>query len=148
MYRSKLKCLPLLVTSRESNICSFVNSHPNGDDDKCFFSYLDKYLNNVTVKAGNPIWRERISTVDLIVLASSDQLLFVLKKTIFLSYKTRYLNEEVNCTGAPPFSKGSLVSRCPNVVTYLIFCRYLIIYTSIFSYYLLTYLKLLSVNFF
>ena len=43
-----------------------------------------------------------ISTIDLLVLASLDQLLSLLKMYIFLSYKTSYLNEEVNRTGPSP----------------------------------------------
>ncbi len=41
--------------------------------------------------------RERLSTVDLLVLTSSDQL-FLLAKNIFPFYRTSYLKEEVNCT--------------------------------------------------
>jgi hypothetical protein len=36
--------------------------------------------------------------VDLIVLTSSDQLVFTLMGYFFLFYKTAYLNEEFKCT--------------------------------------------------
>ncbi len=49
---------------------------------------------------GNPFFRERISTVDLLVLTSLDQLLFLLWILFIFFYKTSYLNEEVNCTEA------------------------------------------------
>jgi hypothetical protein len=42
--------------------------------------------------AGNPYLRGRISTVDLLVLISFDQLIFI----------SSYLNEEVNCTDPFP----------------------------------------------
>jgi hypothetical protein len=48
--------------------------------------------------AGNPHWTERISTVDLLVLTCSDQLLSILKTHIFLFYQIGCLNEEVNCS--------------------------------------------------
>jgi len=49
--------------------------------------------------AGNPYWRGRISTIELLILTSSNQLLFVLKLCIYnLFYETSYLNKEVNCT--------------------------------------------------
>jgi hypothetical protein len=38
----------------------------------------------------------RLSTVDLLVLTSLDQLLFILKIVFTFFYKTSYLNEEVN----------------------------------------------------
>jgi hypothetical protein len=46
--------------------------------------------------AMNPFWRERISMVDLIVLTSLEELLFMLK--ILLFCKTSYHDEEVDCT--------------------------------------------------
>ncbi len=51
--------------------------------------------------AGKPYWRGSISTVDLLVLTSLDQLLWELKLN-FPFYKTTYLNEEVNCTEPSP----------------------------------------------
>jgi hypothetical protein len=52
-----------------------------------------------------------LTTVDLLVLTSLDQLLFILKIlfTLFLFYKPGYLNEEVNCTEPSP--SVSLFSR-------------------------------------
>ncbi len=52
------------------------------------------------VKAGKSYWRGRLSTVDLLVPTSLDQLLFISKIlfTFFLKKKTIYPNEEVNCT--------------------------------------------------
>ncbi len=46
--------------------------------------------------------RERLSTVDLQVLNSLDQLLFILKNLFTFFYKTSYFNEEVNCTEPSP----------------------------------------------
>jgi hypothetical protein len=51
-------------------------------------------------RAGNPNWRRRVSTVDLLVLTSLDQLLFW--KYFSPYYKTSYLNEEVDCTEPSP----------------------------------------------
>jgi hypothetical protein len=45
--------------------------------------------------------RERINTAVLLVLTSSDKLLFK-RNYIFLFYKTTYSNEEVNCTEPHP----------------------------------------------
>jgi hypothetical protein len=52
----------------------------------------DLLAKTAMVESGNPYWRGRISTVDLLVPSSSDQLLFILK----------LLNEEVNCTETSP----------------------------------------------
>jgi len=49
-------------------------------------------------KAGESDRRGRLSTVDLRVLASLDQLLFILKILFTFFYKTTYPNEKVNCT--------------------------------------------------
>jgi hypothetical protein len=43
----------------------------------------------------------RLSTVDLLVLTSLDQLLLIVD-IIYLLYKTSYFNEEVNCTEPSP----------------------------------------------
>jgi hypothetical protein len=43
-----------------------------------------------------------VFTVNLLVLASLDQLVFILKFLITFFYKTSYLNEEVNCTEPSP----------------------------------------------
>jgi len=59
------------------------------------------------VTPGNGVLRGRISTIDLLVLNSSDQLLLVL---IFFSfYQTSYLIEDVNIT--EPYSEGYLVTH-------------------------------------
>ncbi len=46
--------------------------------------------------AGKSYWGWRLSTVDLLVLTSLDQLVFILKILFSFFYKTSYLNEEVN----------------------------------------------------
>jgi hypothetical protein len=53
---------------------------------------------------GNPYWRGQLSTVDLHLLTSIDQLHLILK-ILFTFYKTSYLNEEVNCTEPSPSVK-------------------------------------------
>jgi hypothetical protein len=40
----------------------------------------------------------RLSTVDLLARSSLDELLFKIDNIIHVSYKTSYLEEEVNCT--------------------------------------------------
>jgi hypothetical protein len=47
---------------------------------------------------GNPYRSGRFSTIDLLVLTSSDQHPFYSEKYIFNSFKTRYFNKEVNRT--------------------------------------------------
>jgi len=49
----------------------------------------------------------RISTIDLLVLTSSDRLLFMIKKYFSFFDRTSYLNKEANST--EPFSKCSLL---------------------------------------
>jgi hypothetical protein len=49
----------------------------------------------------NPFLRGRISTVDLLVVTCSDQLLLILEN-IFIFHKTSYLNGEVNRTDPFP----------------------------------------------
>ncbi len=44
-----------------------------------------------------PLLKGRLSTIDLPVLTSLDQLFFN-ENVIYLFYKTGYLNEEVKCT--------------------------------------------------
>ncbi len=51
--------------------------------------------------AGKSYWRESLSTVDLLVPASLDQLLSLLR-ILFFFYKTSKLNEKVNCTQPSP----------------------------------------------
>jgi hypothetical protein len=51
----------------------------------------------VLVIPGNPYWRDRISTADLLLLTSLDQLIFKMNE-YFPLLQIRYLNEEVNCT--------------------------------------------------
>jgi hypothetical protein len=62
---------------------------------------------NTFRKCKESLLKERINTIDLRVLTSSDELLFIMKLYFFFT-KTTYLNE-VNCT-EPPFSKGFLVN--------------------------------------
>jgi len=51
---------------------------------------------------GNTHWRGMFSTVDLLVLTSLDQLLWILKIYIYSFYKTSYLYKEVKCTEPSP----------------------------------------------
>jgi hypothetical protein len=46
--------------------------------------------------------RVRLSTVDLLVLASLDQFFFYIENIINRFYKTIYLNQEVNCSEPSP----------------------------------------------
>ncbi len=55
-----------------------------------------------TFQLGNPYRRERVSTVDLLVLPSLDPLIFIIK-LFLLFYKKSYLNEEVNRTDHSPY---------------------------------------------
>ncbi len=57
-------------------------------------------------KPGNSYWRGRISTIDLLALISSHQLLSIFKRGFYFFNKTGNLKEEVNRT--EPSSKGSL----------------------------------------
>ncbi len=57
------------------------------------------------VLAGKSYWRGRLSTVDLLVLSSLDQLLFLWKYYLPF-YKTSCPNEEVNCS--EPFPSVSI----------------------------------------
>ncbi len=54
-----------------------------------------------TATAGNPYRRRRLITLDLLVLASLDQLLLILQ-TLFTFYKKSCLNEVVNRTEPSP----------------------------------------------
>jgi hypothetical protein len=47
-------------------------------------------------------WKGRHSTVDLLVLTSRDQLIFILNILFSFFYKTSCLNEEGNCTELSP----------------------------------------------
>jgi hypothetical protein len=59
---------------------------------------------------GNPSGRKMLSTIDLLALTSSDQLLFVPEKDVFFFfYKTSYLIKVVN--GTDPFP--SVRVPCP-----------------------------------
>ncbi len=58
-------------------------------------------LISVCLRTGNPHWRGRLSTVDLLVITSLVKLLLILKHYL-LSNKTSYLNEEVNRTDLSP----------------------------------------------
>ncbi len=49
-------------------------------------------------KSGQGILTGRISTINLLVLTSSNYLLLIVKMHIFLFLQTSYLNKEVNCT--------------------------------------------------
>jgi hypothetical protein len=61
-----------------------------------------------SLQPGNPYWRGCLSTVDLLVLTSLDQLLVILQTTFTFFSKTRYLNKEVNRTEPSP----SVSVRC------------------------------------
>jgi len=58
---------------------------------------------------GKSYWRARLSTVDLLVLTSINQLLFTMK-ILFTFYKTSYLNKEANCS--EPFPSVSIPWKC------------------------------------
>ncbi len=58
-----------------------------------------------TVNQGNSYWSGRISTIDLLVLTSSDQLFFILKVSLFFLTKQPTLKG-----GLLYFSKSSLVN--------------------------------------
>ncbi len=72
-------------------------------------------------KQGNPCWRVIISTVEHLVLTSSDQLFSYRNYTFLFFFKTTYLNE-VNNTESSPFSKGSLGKQinCNSLVSQLL----------------------------
>ncbi len=59
-------------------------------------------------------WRGRLPTVNLLVLTSLNQLLFIIK-ILFTFHKTSYLNEEVNFTEPSPSANISWT----NSITYL-----------------------------
>ncbi len=52
--------------------------------------------------AGKPYWKGRISTVDLLLLTSSDRLLTILNLYFSIFYRTTFLNKEVNRTEPSP----------------------------------------------
>jgi hypothetical protein len=69
-------------------------------------------------RAGNSHRKGRLSTDDLLVITSLDQLLLKLQILLKFFYKTSYLNEVVNCTEpftvqSLPLSKCSPLSRIP-----------------------------------
>ncbi len=66
-----------------------------------------KFTNTLTTTlrlyhAGNPYWKGRISTVDLLVLTSSNQLLIILKKCLYFIQNNLSQYKEVNCTYSSP----------------------------------------------
>ncbi len=65
---------------------------------KIFFWFpRDRILSDWNLTAGNPYWRGKHCTVNLLVLTSFDQLLLIMLTLITFFHKTRYFNEEVNC---------------------------------------------------
>ncbi len=92
-----------MIIKRSSLLKSFIGW---GTADKTQVSYKEKpKMPSATlelIKAGKPYWGGRLSTVDLLVLTSLDQLLLIIKFLFHLCYKTSYLNEEVNCTVPSP----------------------------------------------
>jgi hypothetical protein len=64
---------------------------------ECRYAKCRGSRKKVLVETGNPYLRGRISTVDHLVLTSSDRQLLILQNISSFFYKTRYLNEEVNC---------------------------------------------------
>ncbi len=80
----------------KSNICTWLAHLWTLNSKGC----LNAMLTNK--RPGNTNWRgRRLSTVDLLVPTSLDQLLWNWKHYL-LSYKTRYPNEEFNCTEPSP----------------------------------------------
>ncbi len=66
----------------------------------CLSTKREKNLDvRVVENTGNPYWRGRIGTVDLLAQTSSDKLRFILKIQF---YKTTYLKAEVKCTKPSP----------------------------------------------
>ncbi len=70
---------------------------------KIFWNFTSKLSKDFTKRylcsrAGSPYRRGRISTVDLLVLIGSEQVLLIQKNIIFPFYNTSYLNGVVNCT--------------------------------------------------
>jgi hypothetical protein len=63
----------------------------------CFALLVLPATSVAIAEAGNPYWRGRLSTVDLLVLTSLAKLLLK-KQTFFAFYKTTHPNGEVNCT--------------------------------------------------
>ncbi len=93
----------------------------------CKTTYLR--LVTSTSRSGNPYWKGRLSTADLLVLTSLDPLLSILKTLFTFFYKTCYLNEEVNCTEPlPSVSVPCLDNALPGLKTkhfFLIFRSFL-----------------------
>ena len=54
------------------------------------------------LKAGKTYCGGRLSTVDLLVLTSLDQVIFIFKILFSFFTKTSYLNELVNCAESSP----------------------------------------------
>jgi hypothetical protein len=96
MIQWRLGTTGLYNDIEQSYITSFtVNCFYNFDKRKKF--WLDQEWYSSMPCPGNPYCMGRISTVNLLALTSSDQLLFILKISFFLFYKTSYHKEEVNC---------------------------------------------------
>ncbi len=74
--------------------------------------------------SGNPYWRGSISTVDLLSLSSSDQLLFMLKRCFSFSYKTTNLNLEVKCTNPSPSIRIPRVFYCFHIILWINYNNY------------------------
>jgi len=82
----------------------------------CDIFYFNRLL---TVCSGNPYWRGWLSTVDLLVLTSSDQLLLVY--IIFLNLLTKLIIL-MGSPGAFPFSKDSVVCWIQTLVKWCFVC--------------------------
>ncbi len=84
---------------KPNNLAYFPRCHDQDKLERLRMSKLDKlYELLVLLKPGKSFWKGRLSTVDLFVLTSLDQLHLTLQ-TLFTFHKTSYLNEEVNHTG-------------------------------------------------
>ncbi len=102
-------------------------------DLSCFKDLIETWSDLETRKtreARNSYWKGRISTIYLLVLTSSDQLLFIPKK--YSLHETSYLNKELNCTMPwpsvrVPWTKGSTVELLA-----LTNCVFKIFFQSIF----------------
>ncbi len=57
------------------------------------------------LQPGSLYWRGQLSTVGLLVLTRSGQLLLILK-TLFTFYRKSHLNDEDKCTGPSPLVRG------------------------------------------
>ncbi len=66
---------------------------------------------------GKYYWWRGLSTVNILVLPNSDQLIFILK--IYIFYKSSYLNEGIKCTKPLPSDSIPWLDPCMVVLAVL-----------------------------